>query len=184
MSLLGFRERKQDGPTTPWRGCSWGGRGGYMALGGGLGPRSLWLAGYTVCSDPQSALGDTRAGGAEDGQDAESWCAVPGERCPGPPAALPVSSASGPATAPAGAEAPRAASPVPTQGTGRCPRGNVQHLENQTQVQATAAGGGQPGSRVRGHGALPPPCPTHPDICPTGAPVIGLKHRCSSVSRL
>ena len=49
LSLLGFRERNRTGLTTPWRGCSWGGKGGYMALGGGLGAQEP-VADWVHCS--------------------------------------------------------------------------------------------------------------------------------------
>lgn len=183
MSLLGFKERKRDradhpqeGALTGRRGRSQGGGGGYMAVAELWGPRSLWRAG---CTDPQKALGDTWAGGPEDGQDTESWRAIPGKH-PGPPVAPPVSTASGSATTPAGAGAPRAASPSPHKAQADAPEATSSTWQTKHKCRPTVSRrwtARQPGQRARG--ALPPTPPTHPDICPTGAPVVSLKHRCS-----
>ena len=84
-----------------------------------------------------------------------------GSGVPGPLQLCQSARPAGPPPPPLGQRHHELPPPVPTQGTGRRPRGDVQHLENQTRVQATAAGGGQPGQRARRIAPTPPHPPGH-----------------------
>lgn len=127
VALLGFRERKQDWPTIPRRGSS---RGGWVGIwhSGALGTQEP-VAGWVHCLTHSKLLVTCGQGALRMGRMQRAGTQFLGS-VPGPlqlhQSARPV----GPPL-PQGAQEPREPPPpIPTQGTGRRPRGNVQRLEN------------------------------------------------------